>query len=149
MQVALEAGKPDAAQTWLLLSSLLTDIVPVVVPTPASHVSPLPFISPKLLHSTSAPAAIPTVDQLAHDHPTRAFTMDGITGRVSDDSRLPTPSSKQSTKSRTYSSSTHSITSVEKGHLSPLRTPVSSTTPSPHRPTTPLPAAPALHKGRG
>lgn len=144
-KVALEAGKPDAAQTWLLLSSLLTDISPADPPTPTSHISPLPAVSPKLPHSTSAPAAIPTVGQLPPEQPARAFSVDSAGLYPGDESRLPTPSSsRQSTKSRTYSSSTHSIASVDKGYLSPLRTtPVSSTTPSPHRPTTPLPTIPA------
>ncbi|GJE95841.1 hypothetical protein PsYK624_120310 [Phanerochaete sordida] len=148
-EVALEAGKPDAAQTWLLLASLLTDIVPAELPTPTSHISPLPLplphVSPRLPHSTSAPAAIPTVGQLAPEHPPRAFSADHSSLYLGEDSRLPTPSSsRHSTKSRTYSSSTHSIASVDKGYLTPLRTtPVSSTTPSPHRPTTPLPTIPS------
>ncbi|EKM54156.1 uncharacterized protein PHACADRAFT_257792 [Phanerochaete carnosa HHB-10118-sp] len=142
-EVALEAGKPDAAQTWLLLSSLLTDIVPAQVPTPISHVMPIPFISPRLPHSVSAPAAVPTMGQLLPEQSTRSFSADGTGTLMGDDSRLSTPPSRHSTKSRTYSSSTHSITSVEKGYLSPLRTtPVSSTTPSPHRPATPLPTTP-------
>lgn len=142
-QVALEAGKPDAAQTWLLLSSLLTDIVPSQVPTPTSHVMPLPFINPRLPHSVSAPAAVPTMGQLVPEQPARSFSADCTGTLVGDDSRLTTSSSRHSTKSRTYSSSTHSITSVEKGYLSPLRTtPVSSTTPSPHPPAIPLPTTP-------
>ncbi|KAH9910400.1 uncharacterized protein BXZ73DRAFT_93801 [Epithele typhae] len=56
--VAERAAAWEAAQTWYLLESLLTEIIPP--PTPP--LSPLPFVtSPPLPHSNSAPAAIPTV----------------------------------------------------------------------------------------
>ncbi|KIP08502.1 hypothetical protein PHLGIDRAFT_34968, partial [Phlebiopsis gigantea 11061_1 CR5-6] len=144
---ALDAGKPDAAQTWLLLESLLIDMVqqPPLSASPTSNLSPLPLVSPRLPHSTSAPAAIPTVSQVLANHPLRSVSADGPGPH---DDMAPRPnttvtSRRSSAKSRTYSSSTQSLSSADKGYLSPLRTtPVSSTTPSPHRPTTPLPSTP-------
>ncbi|KAJ7271881.1 hypothetical protein B0H12DRAFT_1298457 [Mycena haematopus] len=55
-QTAAEAGKVQVAQTWLLLASCLTSVVPEDPPTP-----PEPTLPPRpsaLLASVSAPAAI-------------------------------------------------------------------------------------------
>ena len=140
----MDAGKSDAAQTWLLLESLLTDLTHTEVPaSPRTNLSPLPLTSPKLPHSASAPAAIPTVAQVLPEHPARSYSADGSGPYAEPGSRSgATPSSRHSShKSRTYSSSTHSLASVDKGYLSPLRTtPVSSTTSSPRHSTTPLPS---------
>lgn len=109
--------------------------------------SHLPIISPKFPHSASAPAAIPTLTHLPPDHPMRSFSEDPYIShvdRAAAGSRAGASSSSRSNgnKARTYSSSTHSISSMDKGYLSPLRTtPVSSTAPSPHHPSTPLPQA--------
>ncbi|KAF9220562.1 hypothetical protein BS17DRAFT_787288 [Gyrodon lividus] len=60
-EVALQAGDIHAAQAWILLSSLLTDIIPELItaslPTLAKITQPIP-----LIHSISAPAALPLAE---------------------------------------------------------------------------------------
>ncbi|KII91642.1 hypothetical protein PLICRDRAFT_515536 [Plicaturopsis crispa FD-325 SS-3] len=60
---AFEAGNDQAARTWLLLGSLLTDLVPPPSP-PISLVEPKPMrpgAAPHMARSVSAPKADPTV----------------------------------------------------------------------------------------
>ncbi|KIM74206.1 hypothetical protein PILCRDRAFT_711720 [Piloderma croceum F 1598] len=57
-ETAYQAGKHQAAQAWLLMGSLLTDIIPPPTP-PASP--QLQSASTGLSHSVSAPAAIPEI----------------------------------------------------------------------------------------
>ncbi len=135
----------------MLLANLLTDVAPTETPTPAITLSPLPLVSPRLPHSTSAPAAIPT---LAHPLPTSNTLIHSVRS-LSEDAHGPTngrespgakssgsgPSLRRDEKGRTHSSASLSISSSGTGYLSPLRTtPASSTTTSPRRPTSPLPA---------
>ncbi|KDQ51501.1 hypothetical protein JAAARDRAFT_210996 [Jaapia argillacea MUCL 33604] len=58
--LAFEVGKEEAARTWLLMGSLLTDLMPDAPPTPP--LSPLPDDNHGLPHSFSAPAAIPMLE---------------------------------------------------------------------------------------
>ena len=66
-QVAYDAEQPEAAEIWLLVESLLADLVPKSDPEKDLHsqlhiqppLSPLAGIQPNLPHSISAPAAIP------------------------------------------------------------------------------------------
>ncbi|KAH7923852.1 hypothetical protein BV22DRAFT_1067906 [Leucogyrophana mollusca] len=63
-EIAIEVGNVQAAQVWLLLGSLLTDIVPDwMCPIPSRSSSPPPTATQPipLLHSISAPAALPSV----------------------------------------------------------------------------------------
>lgn len=59
--MAIQAGNVHAAQAWILLESLLMDVVPdsiaASLPTPGKVDSP-----PPLVHSTSAPSAIPSIE---------------------------------------------------------------------------------------
>ncbi|KAI0628217.1 hypothetical protein C8Q77DRAFT_1150372 [Trametes polyzona] len=131
-EVALEAGAYDAAQTWLLLESLLTDLA--LPPTPP--LSPLPSSNPPLPHSTSAPAAIPTVSSITPGppQPQRSMTVDqSLLAKQKDSS--PGSRSKYSDERYTRSSS---------GHRSPHHgTPTSSTASSPRKPSSTLPTVPA------
>ncbi|ETW85124.1 hypothetical protein HETIRDRAFT_424556 [Heterobasidion irregulare TC 32-1] len=58
----LARGRVQAAQTWMLLQSLLIPPTPTPSPSrpPSPALSPLPMISPALPHSASAPAAVPS-----------------------------------------------------------------------------------------
>ncbi|TCD66714.1 hypothetical protein EIP91_001007 [Steccherinum ochraceum] len=125
-EVALEAGKESAAQVWFLLGALLMDIVtPPATNMQTPALSPLPFISPHLPHSTSAPAAIPTTSSSGRGTAAVTSPAPGTISHHSPD--------------RQPSASTSST-----GCLSPQRTtPASSTAPSPHRKSTPLPPLPA------
>ena len=142
-QAAFDVGKHDAAQTWLLLASLLTDVVPQTTNTPAITLSPLPILNPKLPHSVSAPATIPANTQdsvtpiLTRPYP--ASLQLGASDYTSPGSKS-TSSSIATSRRGSEKSRTKSTSSTGTGFLSPLRTtPASSTTPSPRRPTDPLP----------
>ncbi|KAG6375919.1 hypothetical protein JVT61DRAFT_2787 [Boletus reticuloceps] len=60
-EVAMQAGNVHAAQAWILLGSLLTDVVPesVIASLPASGGLDLPH---PLIHSASAPGALPSTE---------------------------------------------------------------------------------------
>ncbi|KAI0644296.1 hypothetical protein C8Q79DRAFT_139375 [Trametes meyenii] len=131
-EVALNAGAHDAAQTWFFLESLLTDLT--VPPTPPLSPSPLP--NPPLSHSTSAPAAIPTITTATPGlpPPQRSMTVDpSLLAKHKD--RSPGSHSKHSDDKYHRSNS---------GHRSPHKiTPTSSTASSPRKPSTGLPNVPA------
>ncbi|EJF60586.1 hypothetical protein DICSQDRAFT_87772 [Dichomitus squalens LYAD-421 SS1] len=136
-EVAIDAGAHDAAQTWLLLASLLTDIV--TPPTPP--LSPLQRASPQLPHSASAPAAIPTVSSLTQPpqtplsgHPVRSATADA-TGLAQAKERSPGSLSKYADDRHRRSTSSHRS---DRGI-----TPTSSNASSPRKPSTGLPSVPA------
>ncbi|KAA1475838.1 hypothetical protein DENSPDRAFT_449486 [Dentipellis sp. KUC8613] len=85
-EIAAQVGRPDAAQTWLLMQSLIPPPAPAPSPSPSRPpsppLSPLPLTSPSLPHSISAPAAIPSISNL-HSPPTnppaiRPSTSDAI-----------------------------------------------------------------------
>ena len=134
IQVAVDTGAHDAAQTWLMLASLLTDVV--TPPTPP--LSPLLVSSPPLPHSASAPAAIPTVSSLGHpvhaQTPGRAATVDAtVLAQAKDHS----PGSLSKYPDERHRRSTS-------GHRSPHGiTPTSSNGSSPRKPSTGLPNVPA------
>lgn len=150
--MASAAGKFKAVQVWQLLASLLTNIVPseAPTPTPTRSLSPLPFVSPRLPHSTSAPAAIPTISQsravpTSLPHLTRSVS-ESVYGTPpsknsnGSKSHHTTPTSRNNDQGRTHSGTSLSISSSGTGYLSPQRpTPSSSTTTSPRRPASPLP----------
>ncbi|KAI0741856.1 hypothetical protein C8Q80DRAFT_1196599 [Daedaleopsis nitida] len=132
--VAMTVSAHDAAQTWSMLESLLTELT--TPPTPP--LSPLPFANPQLPHSASAPAAIPTVGTLpqtpAPPRPPRSVTSDG-TSLVRHKDRSPGSRSKHSDDRRRPSTS---------GRGSPHGiTPTSSTASSPRKSSTGLPNVPA------
>ncbi|KAF8441042.1 hypothetical protein L210DRAFT_3645285 [Boletus edulis BED1] len=60
-EVAMQAGNVHAAQAWILLGSLLTDVVPelVIASLPASGGLDPPH---PLIHSASAPGALPSTE---------------------------------------------------------------------------------------
>ncbi|PIL25467.1 hypothetical protein GSI_13357 [Ganoderma sinense ZZ0214-1] len=129
--IAMDIGAHDAAQTWMMLASLLTDIV--APPTPP--LSPLPTSSPPLPHSSSAPAAIPTISSLTHTAlPGRSATVDAtVLAPVKD--RSPGSLAKYPDERHRRSTS---------GHRSPhIITPTSSNGSSPRKPSTGLPNVPA------
>ncbi|EIW58869.1 uncharacterized protein TRAVEDRAFT_65085 [Trametes versicolor FP-101664 SS1] len=131
-EVALDVGAHDAAQTWLLLESLLTDLV--TPPTPP--LSPLPITKAPLPHSTSAPAAIPTISSVGSGTPLpqRSVTVDPSLYTKQKDT---SPGSRSKYSDERYNRSTS-------GHRSPHKgTPTSSTASSPRKPSTGLPNVPA------
>ncbi|KAI0686851.1 hypothetical protein BC835DRAFT_1287288 [Cytidiella melzeri] len=143
-EVAFDAGKHDAAQTWLLLASLLTDVVPQTTNTPAITLSPLPLLNPKLPHSNSAPASIPTITQISDlPNPSRAHSEDAHA--LGNDYNSPSSKSFSGSSRRgSEKSRTKSTSSAGTSLLSPSRTtPASSTTPSPRRAAVLLPSLPA------
>ncbi|KAL7280934.1 hypothetical protein ACG7TL_005883 [Trametes sanguinea] len=132
-EIAANAGAYDAAQTWNLLESLLTDLnLP-----PSPPLSPLPLNNPPLPHSSSAPAAIPTVHTVNSPPapPQRSMTVDAsLYPKQKDNS--PGSHSKYSDEKYTRRSNS--------GHRSPRKiTPTSSTASSPRKASTGLPSVPA------
>ncbi|OBZ65249.1 WD repeat-containing protein 24 [Grifola frondosa] len=124
-KMAIDAGNQEAAQTWLLVESLLTDLIAVAPPTPP--LSPLPFVNPGLPHSASAPAAIPTVHSLQSS---QAPAPRSISVGVS------TPSKKKDDSPGARSK----LSDDRPGYQSPRRgTPTSSTKSSPRRSVHALP----------
>ncbi|THH27980.1 hypothetical protein EUX98_g6214 [Antrodiella citrinella] len=130
--VAMNAGKESAAQAWFLLAALLMDIVtPPVINTQTPALSPLPLISPHLPHSTSAPAAVPTLSASNRGTAAGSNTNPGNSSRHSPDRQ-------------------HSASASSTGFLSPSRTtPASSTAPSPHRKPVTLPVPVSIFARRG
>ncbi|KAH9855271.1 hypothetical protein C2E23DRAFT_774286 [Lenzites betulinus] len=131
-EVALDIGEHEAAQTWLLLESLLTDVS--MPPTPP--LSPLPLGNPPLPHSASAPAAIPTINPTSPGAapPQRAMTTDSPRLPVQRDS---SPGSRSKYSDERYIRSNSSHRSPHGG------TPTSSTASSPRKVSTTLPTVPA------
>ncbi|OJT12907.1 hypothetical protein TRAPUB_10538 [Trametes pubescens] len=131
-EVALDVDAHDAAQTWLLLESLLTDLV--TPPTPP--LSPLPITKAPLPHSTSAPAAIPTINSAASGTPLpqRSITVDPSLYTKQKDT---SPGSRSKYSDERYNRSTSGHRSPHKGTLT------SSTASSPRKPSTGLPNVPA------
>jgi hypothetical protein len=138
IQIAYEAGKHEAAQAWLLMASLLTDIVPPPTPPP----SPPPQTGyPGISHSASAPAAISNIPFVAQ------------------------PTAEPSGRSLSAESVLKNGALAEHKNSSPSRpsslhaTPSSSNPSSPHRgpvvlpPTTPVPirtsVSPLNRRGSG
>ncbi|KAH9941480.1 hypothetical protein B0H21DRAFT_546035 [Amylocystis lapponica] len=126
-QVARVAGKPEAAQTWLMLETLMTNLAPETPPTP-----PQAFTAPSLPHSISAPAGIPTVYSIPTPRPARSLSaeLDVYMKHQKDSS----PGSR----------SRHSDDKTGiPGYQSPLAmTPTSSNASSPRRPNSSLPVTP-------
>ena len=116
-QISYGAGKHQAAQAWLLMGSLLKDIVPP--PTPP--VSPTPGI-PGITHSVSAPAAIlnapSTTPQPIAEPPGRSLSAEP---GFKNSSLLENKKSNNSSPSRT--NSLH-VTPSSSNPSSPLRAPV-------------------------
>lgn len=139
VQVAIGAGANEAAQTWLLLESLLIDLV--TPPTPP--LSPLPLANPQLVHAASAPAVIPTVATLpqtpAPSHSHRSATVDPFVLAKHKDT---SPGSLSKRSDDRYPRSTS-------GHRSPHGvTPTSSTNSSPRKSSTGLPVPGAIFARR-
>ncbi|KAI8974589.1 hypothetical protein BD414DRAFT_498136 [Trametes punicea] len=131
-EVAVNAGARNAAQTWLLLESLLTDLTS----SPTSPMSPSPLNNLPLPHCSSAPAAIPAVSAVAGMPPTpqRSMTVDAaiLSGRKES-----SPGSRSKHSDERYHRS-------NSGHRSPHKiTPTSSTASSPRRSSIGLPSVPA------
>ena len=126
--MAYHAGKVQAAQVWLLMGSLLSDIVPP--PTPP----PTPPLPPALAHAISAPGNIQTAKH-------RPLSMSESTGGRAFSSE---PVFKTNTLPSGHSNGSPSR--PESGHP----TPVSSSPNSPHRaavalpPNTPAPRRPSV-----
>ncbi|KAI0929589.1 hypothetical protein AcV7_005082 [Taiwanofungus camphoratus] len=130
-EIAVEAGKYEAAEAWLMLESLLTDLAADVFPTTLPS---LRYASPGLSHSVSAPAAVPTVKTLpaSTPHPPRS---------LSSDADILNKRKNNSPGSRSKLSDGRPETSCQQ---SPHRiTPTSSTTSSPRRSGSGLPQVPA------
>ena len=135
-EVAYRAGAFEAAQTWFMLESLLTN----VVEEPTPPLSPLPLANPPLSHSASAPAAMSTLGALpltpGPPHTLRTVTSDATTlVSIARKSSSPGSISKHSDGKPRRSTS---------GHRSPhAATPTSSNASSPRKPSTGLPNVPA------
>ncbi|THH21492.1 hypothetical protein EW146_g117 [Bondarzewia mesenterica] len=144
-EVAHQHNRVHAAQTWLLLQSLLTPTTPTPLQSrpPTPPLSPLPLMYPTFPHSLSAPAAIPSTGGVhaspsSLHPPTRASTSD-----------LPPPPPRNSPghsprrgtpplrSSPSNSPSPHRVPSVFA--LSITASPESLNTPSTSRPTSIFP----------
>jgi WD repeat-containing protein 24 len=132
-QVARDARHEAAAQVWTLVGSLLTDIVP---PSPPQKALPSP--APALLHSLSAPAAIPHVHSLGRTAPVRSISIDPAAAVLSG--ATPRKTSAESTRTGTGTSGRGTPNPSTPGPLdspgmrtvnSPLRTPSALSSPSP------------------
>ncbi|KAI0082042.1 hypothetical protein K474DRAFT_1671564 [Panus rudis PR-1116 ss-1] len=152
-EVALNVGKHDAAQAWLLLQSLLVDVRPAVTTTTSARsLSPLPIVSnPGLPHCTSAPAEIPTTNRLSSaTSTTLAHQMRSVS--VDEHMRPHRKTSGSRSTSSRQSPEKPSAPSSIAGYLSPRRiTPASSAQSSPHRGAVSLPPSvpPSVFARRG
>ncbi|KAG2341601.1 hypothetical protein BDR05DRAFT_888115 [Suillus weaverae] len=123
-EASIQAGSVQAAQVWLLLGSLLTDVIPEYIRF-SPHSEKNHQIAVHLTHSNSAPAAISTVGTKSGSHASGSTSKPASHRAASSDSRDATPTTKPPPNSRNL-------------------TPVSSTSSSPRHIPTPLPPAPAL-----
>ncbi|EGN95979.1 hypothetical protein SERLA73DRAFT_93871 [Serpula lacrymans var. lacrymans S7.3] len=127
-KIAIQAGKVQASQVWLLLASLLTDIIPdnycESLPAPA------PATNPPLPHSISAPAALPTISSTPSKFASKRAT--------SSDSLVQLPQTQRSPASR-HDVEAEVVTKVPSNSRN--LTPVSSASSSPRRPLSALPLA--------
>lgn len=129
IQIAYDAEQPEAAEVWLLIESLLTNLVPRLEPEadfnsqsrPQPPLSPLTGMHPGLPHSLSAPAAIPPLHRNQSPGP-------GL-GTPTSDVGL------HAHRSNTYPSPRHRTHT----DLTAANTPNSSSPSSPQRPSPSLP----------
>ncbi|TFK48866.1 WD40 repeat-like protein [Heliocybe sulcata] len=126
-ELAFSVGKVEAAHTWLLMASLLTDLVPQAPPTPP--LTPTSLISPPLPHSMSAPASIPILKKAPRS---------GMSSRRASSSD---PAAQHEPSSRSPSRGPGSAHGSEHTTYPPQRrnTPASSTSPSPRKVNVALP----------
>ncbi|KAH9931931.1 uncharacterized protein B0H18DRAFT_1083425 [Fomitopsis serialis] len=90
-KVSLDMGKTEAAQTWLMLQSLLTDLVAEVSMTPSAASQAIRDVP----HYASAPAAIPTLQTVPNRAlPQRSMSTD-TSGAAKSESRSPSSLSRE------------------------------------------------------
>lgn len=109
-EASIEAGSVHTAQVWLLLGSLLTDVIPEYI-KPSPHSEKNHQITMHLTHSTSAPAAIPTLSTRSGPHasgstskPTsyRAASSDSVSKMIQQTRPTSTSPAQPHISSQTY-----------------------------------------------
>ncbi|KAG1785218.1 uncharacterized protein HD556DRAFT_1423791 [Suillus plorans] len=109
-EASIEAGSVHTAQVWLLLGSLLTDIIPEYI-KPSPHSEKSHQITMHLTHSASAPAAIPTLSTRSGPHasgstskPTsyRAASSDSVSKMIQQTRHTSTSPAQPHISSQTY-----------------------------------------------
>lgn len=109
-EASIQAGSVHAAQAWLLLGSLLTDVIPEYV-RPSPHSEKNHQIAVHLMHSNSAPAVISTVGTKSGSHasgsnskPTshRATSSDSVSKMIQQKRPTSTSPAQPRTVSQTY-----------------------------------------------
>ncbi|KAG2077771.1 hypothetical protein BDR04DRAFT_1064549 [Suillus decipiens] len=107
-EVSIQAGSVHAAQVWLLLGSLLTDVIPESI---RSHSEKNHQVAMHLTHSNSAPAAIPTVGTRSGSHASgsaskpashRAASSDSVSKMIQQTRPTSTSPAQSRTASQTY-----------------------------------------------
>ncbi|KAG0696924.1 hypothetical protein DFH29DRAFT_812461 [Suillus ampliporus] len=144
VSASIQAGSIRAAQVWLLLGSLLTDIIPETM-KPSPHVEKSHQIMPHLTHSNSAPAAFPTVGTSSGSHASVSASKPASKRGASSDSvskmiQQTRPNSSSPAQSRTAKAPSATKPPPNSRNL----TPASSTSSSPRHVPTSLPLATAL-----
>ncbi|KAG1883918.1 hypothetical protein F4604DRAFT_1648655 [Suillus subluteus] len=143
-EASIQAGSVHAAQVWLLLGSLLTDIIPEYI-RPSPHSEKNHQIAVHLTHSNSAPAAIPTIGTRSGSHASGSASKPASHRAASSDSvskmiQQTRPTSTSPAHPRTVNGPPTTKPPPNSRNL----TPTSSTSSSPRHIPTSLPQAPAL-----
>ncbi|KAG2751139.1 hypothetical protein P692DRAFT_20918426 [Suillus brevipes Sb2] len=144
-EASIQAGSVHAAQAWLLLGSLLTDVIPEYV-RPSPHSEKNHQIAVHLMHSNSAPAVISTVGTKSGSHASGSNSKPTSHRATSSDSTRPTSTSPaQPHKRSTEREGERDAPPTTKPPPNSRNlTPASSTSSSPRHIPTSLPPAPAL-----
>ncbi|KAG2123096.1 hypothetical protein DEU56DRAFT_745653 [Suillus clintonianus] len=143
-EASIQAGSLHAAQIWLLLGSLLTDVIPESIKA-SPHLEKTHQTIAHLTHSNSAPAAISTVSTRSGSHPSGSTSKPTSNRAASSDSvskmiQQTRPTSTSPAQSRTANAPLTTKPPPNSRNL----TPASSTSSSPRHIPTSLPPASAL-----
>ncbi|KAG1810953.1 uncharacterized protein BJ212DRAFT_1526217 [Suillus subaureus] len=141
-EASIQGGSVHAAQVWLLLGSLLTDVIPEYI-RPSPHSEKNHQIVVHLTHSNSAPAAIPTIGTRSGSHASGSASKPASHRAASSDSVSKMIQQTRPTPTSPLSHRDGSPTTKPPPNSRNL-TPTSSTSSSPRHIPTSLPPAPAL-----
>ncbi|KZT22867.1 WD40 repeat-like protein [Neolentinus lepideus HHB14362 ss-1] len=133
--LAFSVSKDEAAHAWLLMASLLSELIPEAPPT--LPLTPVSLTNPPLPHSRSAPASIPILKRSPQpDMPSRRASSSDLAAQGHEQHSSPSPSRRSGSGSK-YSSE-RTVYPPQRRNT-PASTPASSTSPSPRRVNVALP----------
>ncbi|KAG2139627.1 uncharacterized protein EDB93DRAFT_1298463, partial [Suillus bovinus] len=140
---SIQAGSVPVAQIWLLLGSLLTDLIPECI-RPSPHSEKNHQMAVHLTHSTSAPAAISVVGTRSGSHASGSASKPASYRAASSDSVSKMVQQTQTSASTEREGERDALPTIKPPPNSRNLTPASSASSSPRHIPTSLPSAPAL-----